>query len=63
MGKQLLLTCMVRMSNRPRNSFTDTSSSNTVRYMSAEVPASTNQLEAISVDNNNDNSAFQLMIS
>lgn len=33
------LTCIVRMSNRPKKSFTDTSSSNTVLYMSAEVPA------------------------
>ncbi len=30
--------CMVRMSKRPRNSFSDTSSPKMVRYMSAEVP-------------------------
>ena len=32
-------TCMVRMSNLPRNSLTETSRSKTVRYMSADVPA------------------------
>lgn len=37
-------TCMVRMSKRPRKSLTDTSSSNTVRYMSAEVPANMSSL-------------------
>lgn len=31
-------TCMVRMSNRPRNSLSETTRSKTVRYMSADVP-------------------------
>ena len=38
---RVVRTCIVRMSNRPKKSLTDTSSSNTVRYISAEVPAST----------------------
>ena len=38
-GMAASMTCMVLMSKRPRKSLTDTKRSNTVRYMSADVPA------------------------